>query len=214
MKLTPESERQLYLEDNEDYGKDVVRVTDVESLDCWYGYIYTQNNSPYRLKETLKPILTGLDIVHPANSQNQDGELELDIPAGKDHVVILRRNQAACQYGLEYLTHPRELEEDEMIAIAKEQDANPFGESRVFYKLYNTANGAIFYFENQERDKKFSCEFEMQMENLYICDEPQGATTFKFKLNPGANCVKMLKPVDPNEGTGLQMSFSFNFEQV
>ena len=49
MTLSPEESRQTYLEDNEDYGTDVIRVSDVESLDCWYGYIYTRNNSAYRL---------------------------------------------------------------------------------------------------------------------------------------------------------------------
>ena len=49
MELSPEDSRQTYLEEDEDYGTDVIRVSDVESLDCWYGYIYTYNNSPYRL---------------------------------------------------------------------------------------------------------------------------------------------------------------------
>ena len=48
MTLSPEEQRQTYLEENEDYSSDVVRVSDVESLECWYGYIYTQNNSKYR----------------------------------------------------------------------------------------------------------------------------------------------------------------------
>ena len=65
MSLSPVEARQTYLEDNEDYGGDVIRISDVESLDCWYGYIYTLNNSPYRLKETLKPQLTGLEVVYP-----------------------------------------------------------------------------------------------------------------------------------------------------
>ena len=65
MSLSPVETRQTYLEDNEDYGGDVIRISDVESLDCWYGYIYTLNNSPYRLKETLKPQLTGLEVVYP-----------------------------------------------------------------------------------------------------------------------------------------------------
>ena len=51
-------------------------------------------------------------------------------------------------------------------------EANPFGESKSYYKLYNTVKGAVFYFENLERDKVFSCIFEMELENLYIVGEP------------------------------------------
>ena len=47
-----------------------------------------------------------------------------------------------------------------------------------FYKLYNTAKGAVFYFENGEDDKVLNCLFEMEMENLYIVDEPKSATKF------------------------------------
>jgi hypothetical protein len=63
-KSAPEK-RETYMEDNEDYGADVFRVTDVQSMECYYGYIYTQNNSAYMLKETVRPELTGLEIVWP-----------------------------------------------------------------------------------------------------------------------------------------------------
>ena len=51
--------------------------------------------------------------------------------------------------------------------------------------MYNTAKGAVFYFENQEREKVLSCLFEMEMENLYIVGELEEAVKFSFKLNPG-----------------------------
>ena len=38
-----EDKRDFYLTDNEEYGETVWRVTDVEVLDCWYGFIYTKN---------------------------------------------------------------------------------------------------------------------------------------------------------------------------
>ena len=66
MNISPEEQRHAYLEENEDYGTDVIRVSDVESLDCWYGYIYTRNNSPYRLRETVRPQLDGLEVIWPA----------------------------------------------------------------------------------------------------------------------------------------------------
>ena len=51
----PHTSRENYLEENPDYGTDVYRITDVENLDCYYGFIYTKNNSKYRLKETIRP---------------------------------------------------------------------------------------------------------------------------------------------------------------
>ena len=102
------------------------------------------------------------------------------------------------------MTHPRELEDDELIEITKQLE-NPeyFGESKAFYKLYNTKMGAVFYFENQERSRSIECQFEMELENLQIMDEPQGAKTFKFRLAPGENTVKLLKPIEPDEQTGI-----------
>jgi len=64
-------------------------------------------------------------------------------------------------------------------------EPNPFGESKTYYRLYNTVKGAVFYFENHERDKVLSCIFEMELENLYIVGEPEKAVKFSFKLNPG-----------------------------
>ena len=108
------------------------------------------------------------------------------MPAGLDHVIILRRTAPSCQFGLQFLTHPRELEDDEMAEIAKQmEESNPFGESKAFYKLYNTANGAVFYFENAERAKILRCTFEMTLENLYIVGEPDQAVKFTFELRPG-----------------------------
>lgn len=99
MELSPPDMRQTYLEEDEDYGRDVIRVSDVESLDCWYGYIYTYNNSPYRLQETLRPALTGLEVVYPPMTPGQE-DIELDIPAGQDNVIVLRRTQNSCSYAL------------------------------------------------------------------------------------------------------------------
>lgn len=39
--LAPESAKENYLADHEDYGTDVLRIQDIEALPCWYGYIYT-----------------------------------------------------------------------------------------------------------------------------------------------------------------------------
>lgn len=45
MNVSPVESHQTYLDENPDYGESVIRVSDVETLDCWYGFIYTKNNS-------------------------------------------------------------------------------------------------------------------------------------------------------------------------
>ena len=155
-------------------------------------------------------------MVWPLLSDDGAGnEIEIDVPAGLDHVIILRRTAPNCQFGLQFLTHPRELEDDEMIEIAKRQDeANQFGDSRAFYKLYNTAKGAVFYFENGERQKTFRCTFELGLENLYIVGEPSKATKFSIELKPGQNTVKLLKSVLDGDNTGFDMKFDFRLEDI
>ena len=61
----PNVETQYYLEDNEEYGRDVIRISDVEALNCWYGFIYTKNNSQFPMTETMRPNLQGLEVAYP-----------------------------------------------------------------------------------------------------------------------------------------------------
>ena len=49
-----------------------------------------------------------------------------------------------------------------------DEDAAYFGNSNAFYKLYNTAQCAVFYFQNDEPEKTLSTRFEMAIENLKI----------------------------------------------
>lgn len=58
------------------------RISDVESLGCWYGYIYTMNASKYELRETLRPNLEGLEVVMPAPTGEEGLDVELEVPAG------------------------------------------------------------------------------------------------------------------------------------
>ena len=137
-------------------------------------------------------------------------DIEIDVPAGSDHAIVLRRTAPSCQYGLSYLTHPRELEDDEMLSIAKLMDESTrFDGTMTSYKLYNTAKGAYFYFENADTAKTFSCVFKMGLDNLYIVDEPEGATSFEIVLKPGQSCHKMLKPVDEGLDTGMDLQFDY-----
>lgn len=148
MTVSPAESQQTYLDENPDYGENVIRVSDVESIDCWYGYIYTKNSSQYKLKETLRPQLEGLEVVYPKIDFDSE-DFELEIPAGGDHIILLRRIQSDCKYGLQYLTHDREISDEEMIQACKEMDDSiPFGETDTFYKLLYTEQGVVFYFEN------------------------------------------------------------------
>ena len=56
--------------------------------------------------------------------------------------MILRRYENSCKYGLQYLTHPRQLTDEEMMEAARmvdDDEKNYFDESDAFYKLFNTA---------------------------------------------------------------------------
>ena len=56
MTRTTEEQQQKYLANKIDYS-DAIRVTSLSDLNCWYGFIYTSNDSLYKLKETLTPDL-------------------------------------------------------------------------------------------------------------------------------------------------------------
>lgn len=202
-KASPES-KTFYAEDTEDYGTNVYRISDVECLDCWYGFIYTKNESKYKLTETMRPNLEGLEVVYP--QPDEDSDIVFSIEPGQEHVVILRRTDHDCRYGLQYLTHQRELDDEEMKEIARsmpDEDKAEFEGSRAFYKLHNSRQCAVFYFENPERKRTLQATFTMVMENLKIVDEPEGTTKFAVRLGPGEHCYKMLKPIDEGEQTSI-----------
>ena len=48
------------------------RISDIKSLGCWYGFIHTQNDSPYAMTETLRLDLTGLEVAHPKPNSGSD----------------------------------------------------------------------------------------------------------------------------------------------
>jgi len=61
--MVPEAKRSYHQASNKDYGRDVYRVTDLNQSKCWYGMIYTRNDSGYELKEEIKPTLDGLEVL-------------------------------------------------------------------------------------------------------------------------------------------------------
>lgn len=89
----------------------------------------------------MRPALEGLEVVYPHMSPDEE-DIEFTVQPGQDHIVVLRRTQNSCTYGLQYMTHPRELSDEEMMEMAKcidDEDAAFFGNSNALYKLYNTA---------------------------------------------------------------------------
>ena len=50
MAKSTEADRCSIQSDNDEY-KDCIRVKSLDLLDCWYGLIYTKNNSRYKVKE-------------------------------------------------------------------------------------------------------------------------------------------------------------------
>ena len=171
--------------------------------------IFTKNESPYRLKETLRPQLEGIEVVYP---KLQGEDVELDIPAGGEQVIILRRVEDRCSFGLAYLTQPRELSDEELIDAARESDElNQFGDTNAFFKLHNSVEGAVFYIENQENET-LTAKFELQMENFMIQGGNVDETEFTVKLGPGKSAHKILRPIVENEATQLELRYSFDFE--
>lgn len=87
------AERKYWLSDDRKYGNSVYRISDVECLDCWYGFIYTANESNYPLKERLTPKLTGLEVVSPPLT---NGYIDYELEPGQSMVIVLRRTLGSC----------------------------------------------------------------------------------------------------------------------
>ena len=94
MKLSPPEKKVKYLEDRPDYNK-VIRVQDLDMLNCWYGFIYTNNLSSSTLEEEMKPQLEGLEVVYP---QMDGDKIDINIKANQEHIIILRRYSTTCRY--------------------------------------------------------------------------------------------------------------------
>jgi len=111
------------------------------------------------------------------------------------------------------MTHPRELNDAEMMECARnldDEDASYFGNSNAFYKLYNTAQCAVFYFQNDEPEKSLNTRFEMSIENLCIVGEQEGVDEFTLDLPAGKNGYKILKPIIEGEATSIQMRYEYS----
>ena len=72
----------------------------------------------------------------------------------------------------------------------------------------------VFLFENNESGKQFKGTFSFVLENLWIIDEPDGATSFKVELMPRQKLIKRIQRVNPVTESKYKCSYSFCFEAL
>lgn len=103
--------KKFYLSNDEEYGQNVYKVSDLRKLTgCRFGICYTRNDSSYPLKEKLTVNLKGAEILWPSPGPAFD----LDIAAGSDHLVIFKQTENQASYGYTPQTLPREKSEEEL----------------------------------------------------------------------------------------------------
>ncbi len=44
-------------------NKGAYRIISLEATDCWYGFIYTRNESVHNIKEEITPKIEGLEVM-------------------------------------------------------------------------------------------------------------------------------------------------------
>lgn len=169
---------------------------------CWYGFIYTKNDSPYALRETFTPQLNGFQQTWPIE---ESADIEINIPSGGDHIIVLRRIDDTASISYSYSTKERQRDDSDLIELAKQETPTTLVDDAIF-KLYNALSATVFYFENTGRST-VRVNFELQMTNLAIQDAP-GESTFIIDLKPGMTCAKILKPLEEGQSTGIGMSYS------
>ena len=106
------------------------------------------------------------------------------------------------------------MSDAEMIEETKKiEEANQFGEYNVFYRLFNNEIGACFLFENHETNRKFSTQFELQLQNLKIVGH-EDTNIFDVELMPGKSKHIILRPITEGEFTSMQMRYAYELQDV
>ena len=92
---TSEETHSRYLKTSKPEYENVLRICSLDALECWYGFIFTKNESPYKLNETLSLQLEGLELVcsdgQVSTSEESKSKIELEVQPNDDHMIILRR---------------------------------------------------------------------------------------------------------------------------
>ena len=81
-----------------------------------------------------------------------------------------------------------------------------FGDSGAYFKLLQEDQTFVFYVANEGK-AGLKTAFQLELENLSIEGEPEGANEFALEIFPGNIGTKILRPISSEEGTGLQMQF-------
>jgi len=201
-----EDSRSYYLRDtNPDYTN-VYRILDVESTGCWYGFVYTKNDSAYQLRESFTPKLTGAVAVWPIF----DSTIELNLGPGEDHIMICRRTEGECQFSFSYFTKERQHSDAELIKMTASQDVYERLEDAT-WRFLNENYAAVFLFENNG-SSTLKISFELDLQNLCIQGEKKGTNKFDLEVPPGEKAWKIFKPIKEGAGTSIGMSYSYQFE--
>jgi hypothetical protein len=77
----------------------VFRRIALEPTECWFGYIYTKNLGDSEHREELTPKLTGVEVFGRNSSNGAQINIKL-CPNGGDDIVILRRFEGNCNFGM------------------------------------------------------------------------------------------------------------------
>lgn len=98
-----------------------------------YGFIYTQNNAKYKLKEVVDLTLENYQVIWPRNLL-ENGQILLDIDPAKDEIIILRRLADKVKYNMSYVSYPMERSDAELIEETKQvQQKNYFGKTEAYF---------------------------------------------------------------------------------
>lgn len=56
------------------FGQKLYRVTTLDALGCWYGYMYYRNDTRMQLEQTLTLKFSGVSVVNRNVVRNEQGE--------------------------------------------------------------------------------------------------------------------------------------------
>ena len=129
----------------------------------------------------MNPVLEGLEVVYPRINGSR---IDIKIESNKDHIIILRRIAIKCKYSTQYMTHRRRFTIQEMMGLAKESnEKKPFANLEAYFKIYNTNQGTVFYFNNPSGNQTVTAEFNLTTSNLELQDSIE-KDRFRIVLAP------------------------------
>lgn len=80
-----------------------------------------------------------------------------------------------------------------------------------FLKLLCQASCAVVYIENNDQTA-LNVKLQLDLTNLALVDEPEGTKELNLTVQPGQKIAKILKSVNPAEGTGISFGAEYIFD--